>query len=166
MKVLKELLHKLNNKPDSQKQEHQIPEHYPFTQWYTYGMHKYKTADEDPTVEFIDRETGHRKTIVNANGKIVGFPGIEKGDWIDDLESEDCLSPIIRFRTGFERCGEDKYLMIWEAQPDGRYWEDEDGFGGTSDLEVRLYTFLDKKGNFTGPFRIYNVGNEKYFQAE
>ena len=53
-----------------------------------------------------------------------------------------------------------------QVQPDGMYWQDEDGYRGTSDEEVRLYTFLDSKGNFTGPFQIYNVGCRKYYEYE
>lgn len=52
--------------------------------------------------------------------------------------------------------------MVWEIQPDGRYWEDDDGFGGESDLEILLYTYLDDKGNFTGSFRTYSIGGEEF----
>ena len=52
--------------------------------------------------------------------------------------------------------------MLWQIQPDGRYWEDDDGFGGSPDEEVTLYAFLDEEGNFDGPFRIYQVGMRKY----
>lgn len=137
---------------------------YPFTQWCTFGMHLYKRADENPAVEFVEEKTGNRKKIVDEQGRIVNFPGIEKGKWMSYLESADSLDPVIRFRTCFKECGNGRYLMIWEVQPEGRYWEDDDGFGGTSDLEVRLYAVLDKNGDFTGPFRIYNVGNEKYYE--
>ena len=57
-------------------------------------------------------------------------------------------------------------IMLWEIQPDGRYWEDEDGFGGTSDAEVTLYTFLDENGDFTGPFRVYRIGAHDYYKPE
>lgn len=137
------------------------PRIYPFTQWVTFGIHLYKRADEDAAVEFVDEKSGHRKLIVDGQGRIVNFPGIEEGDWMKHLESTGCLEPVVRFRTEFEKWKEG-YLMIWEIQPDGRYWEDESGFGGTSDAEVRLYAFLDSEGKFTGPFRIYNVGCNKY----
>ena len=45
--------------------------------------------------------------------------------------------------------------MIWTIQLDGRFWEDEEGFGGTSDNEIRLSAILDKNGRFITPFRLY-----------
>lgn len=146
------------------KNNPQTSKRYPFTKCYTYGMHLYKTVGENPTVKFIEEKTGQRKTIVDRKGRIVGFPGIEKGNWVDALESEQCLEPVIRFRTDFECCEDNKYMMIWQVQPDGRYWADEDGFGMESEEEVRLYAFFDEKGNFTGPFRIYNVGVYNYYK--
>lgn len=159
-------LSKLQRKSHEESIENnpEVPKRYPFTQWYTFGMHLYKRADEDPTVEFVEEKTGKRKTIVDEKGRIVGFPGIEKGSWMNALESERRLEPVIRFRTEFECCKGNGYMMIWQVQPDGGYWEDEDGFGMEPDEEVRLYALLDEKGDFTGPFRIYNVGIHKYYE--
>ena len=75
------------------------------------------------------------------------------------------LRPQICFRTDFERRS-GRIIMLWQIQPDGRYWEDDGGFGGSSDEEVTLYAFLDEKGNFDGPFRIYSVGIRKYCEDE
>lgn len=162
MKRLTEWWKKAPEKSAENKPE--MPERYPFTIWYTYGMHLYRRAGDDPTVEFVEEKSGRRKTIVDREGRIVGFPGIEKGDWVRALESEECLEPVIRFRTDFQKCGEGRYMMIWQVQPDGRYWADDDGFGMNAEAEVRLYAFLDRKGDFAGPFRIYNVGVRRYYQ--
>lgn len=64
-------------------------------------------------------------------------------------ESNRALDHQIRFRTDFQRMDNHTIGMVWEIQPDDRYWEDDDGFGGASDLENLLYTYLDDKGNFT-----------------
>lgn len=56
-------------------------------------------------------------------------------------------------------------LMVWEVQPDGRYWEDEDGFRGTSDPEVKLYSHIDTLGCFSAPFRLYQVGVQKLYRG-
>ena len=129
----------------------------------TFGMHLSRHSRDKTEVVFVNKETGRRKTIIDAGGTIVDFPGILKeGKWIHYLESERYLEPDLRFTASFERWDEDKYIMMWMIQPDGRYWEDEDGFGGTSDSEIQLYTFLDENGDFTGPFQVYNVGRTHY----
>lgn len=53
--------------------------------------------------------------------------------------------------------------MDWMVQPDGRYWEDEYGFGRSFDEEIILYAYLNNNGSFITPFRIYSLGGEKYF---
>ncbi len=143
------------------------PKTYPFTQWCTFGNHQYRTHKEDPTVEFVDKKTGKRKLIVDFYGRIHNFPGIvEEECWVKYLTSKRNLMPIIRFRTDFEKYDDEKYIMIWEIQPDGRYWGDDDGFGMENDEEICLYAFIDKNGDFMGPFKIYSVGNKIFLDKE
>lgn len=144
------------------KEKRQTPETPPFTRWVTFGDHMYRSPGERCDVEFVDKGLGIRKVIVDNKGNIIAFPGIEKGDWMKFLSSSQYLKPVIRFRTDFKEYDNAHYIMIWEVQPEGRYWEDEDGFGGTSDLEVRLYALIDHAGCFTGPFRIYSIDSESY----
>lgn len=134
-----------------------IAEHPPLTQWETFG-------GGEP-IYFIDESRGIQKLIVDSNGNIRNFPGFSQEDlWVSQVDP--CyLKPLIRFCTSFERRG-GRLIMLWEIQPDGRYWEDEDGFGGTSDAEVTLYTFLDENGDFTGPFRVYRIGAHDYYKPE
>lgn len=54
-------------------------------------------------------------------------------------------------------------IMIWQVQPDGMYWRDEDGYGMTPDEEIRLYSFIDRNGRFTAPFKIYNIGTKQFY---
>lgn len=164
--ILKKLFNQ--NKRNSQKQTVQDsePEHPPFTRWLTFGNHMYRRDGERCDVEFIDNRLGIRKTIVDNKGNIIDFPGIEKGEWMEFIESENYLRSVIRFRTDFRKYDDKHYIMIWEVQPDGRYWEDDDGFGGTSDIEVCLYALIDHTGCFTGPFRIYTAGTTKYVDIE
>lgn len=157
--MLKKLFNQ--NSQEQQTNQNQKPERPPFTHWLTFGNHMYRRNGERCDVEFVDKRLGIRKTIVDNYGNIIDFPGIEKGKWMEFLESEKFLQPVIRFRTDFEKYDDTHYIMIWEVQPDGRYWDD-DGFGGTNDMEVRLYALIDHMGCFTGPFRIYSAGAEKY----
>lgn len=133
------------------------------SQWYTYGMHMYRSADEDSSVWYINQEKGIRKLVVDKFGKILDFPGIQKEDiWTKNV-CERYLVPQIRFRTDFERRN-GKIIMLWQIQPDGRYWEDEDGFGMENDVEIKLYSFLDANGNFEAPFRLYKMGTQYFDQ--
>lgn len=49
----------------------------------------------------------------------------------------------IRFRRLENNEG---FHAVWEIQPDGRYWMDEDGFGMENSIELSLYTDLDNEG--------------------
>lgn len=136
----------------------------PFTPWYTYGDHMYRSPGESAEVLFSNPKTGEKRLMVDNDGNIKNFPGIEKKDfWVKELSSERCLWPVVRFRTEFSKYGMNRYIMRWQVQPDGRYWADEDGYGMTIDSEVVLYAFIDKNGDFMGPFRIYSIGGKKVF---
>ena len=107
--------------------------------------------------------TPMQQKAIDTDGNILRFPGIIQEEfWLKEV-SANALRPQIRFRTSFER-RKDRWIMLWQIQPDGRYWEDEDGFGAENDLEVTLYTYVDENGDYTGPFRIYEIGDQCYCQ--
>ncbi len=116
--------------------------------------------------EFVNPSKGIRKVIVNKNSDILDFPGIENYEIVRQLIQNGSTSPMVRYRTEFEKQSDGSHIMIWQIQPEGRYWEDDDGFGGEDDSEIRLYSYLDEDGKFTIPFRIYNVDNTKYFGTD
>lgn len=91
-----------------------------------------------------------RRCIVNANGQIENFPGIVKGDWEKELEYP--LNTTTQFRFWIFPFKEGKALVDWTLQPDGRYFEDEDGFGGENINEITLHSHLNHNGVFTEPF--------------
>ena len=115
----------------------------------------------DSSVFFVDENRGIRKMLVDENGMIQHFPGIVREPFWTGQVSAGALFPRIRYRTDFEyRNGQ--WRMLWQVQPDGAFWADNDGFGRGKEEEVILYTFVDSNGNFTGPFRIYSVGDREY----
>lgn len=127
----------------------------------TFGKHRYRYKGEIAEVILIDDELEYEKMLIDDNGVIMDFPGIEKGDWTRYLEGNFDEGQI-RFRTEIHQLeNKDGFRIIWEIQPDGMYWRDESGFGMTSDVELRLYADLDNEGIFKGPFRIYSIGDEK-----
>jgi len=145
---LSDLFKKRN--PPAAKEKRETPY---LTQTVVFGMHRYRSADEDSSVYFVDEKRGIRKMLVNSRGVIQCFPGFKDKESLQKLVSNAALYPQICFRTSFEK-QEQGWKMLWEIQPDGRYWEDEDGFGGTNDEEVTLFTYVDENGDFTGPFEL------------
>lgn len=135
------------------------------SQYWTLGAGSYRHRE----VAEVIFTNNIKRTIIDNDGCICDFPGFDiseedKRRLERSLEDGKLPVPVVHFRTEFySRKSDDRFLMIWEVQPDGRYWEDEDGFGGTSDPEVRLYSHIDELGRFTEPFRIYNIGAEKFY---
>ena len=114
----------------------------------------------DSSVYFVDENRGIRKMLVDESGVICSFPGIVKESfWTDRMKCR--LDSRIRYRTDFVRCG-DSWRILWQVQPDGRYWADSDGFGIEDDEEIFLYTGVDADGNYTGPFRLYSINGKMY----
>ena len=132
------------------------------TQTVIFGMHPYRSADEDSSVYFVDENRGIRKMLTDSRGNIQNFPGMIKEDFWAKEVAPNYLKPCVGFRSSFEK-REDGWLFLWQLQPDGWYWADEDGFGAEKDVEVILYTFVDLDGNFTGPFRLYSLDGTSYF---
>ena len=81
----------------------------------------------DDPVYFVDEQHGIRTVLVDSTGTIQNFPGIIKEDFWTSQVSPNAMKPEIRFRTSFEQRN-DRWIMLWQIQPDGRYWADEDGF--------------------------------------
>lgn len=127
----------------------------------TFGMHPYRSADEDSSVFFVDENRGIRKRIIDSRGNIQNFPGVIKEDfWVKQV-APNYLKQQVRFRSSFEK-RDNGWIFLWQLQPDGWYWADEGGFGAENDSEVVLYTYLDLNGDFTGPFRIYKLDSRGY----
>lgn len=142
----------------------QCRKYAPFSAWSTYGNHMYRRPGERADVIFTTK-TGEKKIIVDNDGRIMDFPGIKKEDfWMKEIQVKKFLDPVICFWTRFAKYDNERYIMYWQVQPDGRYWEDEDGFGMEPDEEITLYAFIDQEGNFMGPFEIYQIGWKKYLE--
>ena len=92
-----------------------------------------------------------RCCIVDGTGRIQNFPGIEDGQWKKDLNYP--LTDKVQFAFWICDYVDGKAPVRWTLQPDGRYFEDEDGFGSEDCEEVTLYSCLDTNGKFTEPFR-------------
>ena len=83
--------------------------------------------------------------IVDESGTIENFPGIVDGDWKNELEFP--LGKKTQFRFWIYDYKDGKASVEWMLQPDGRYFDDEDGF------EITLWSYIDTNGFFTEPFK-------------
>lgn len=92
-----------------------------------------------------------KRCIVDAHGMIQGFPGIADGPWKSSLVCP--LDRKVQFCFGINAYRDGKALVEWTLQPDGRYFEDEDGFGGEDCEEIILISYIDTNGLFTEPFK-------------
>lgn len=127
----------------------------------TAGMHLYRRADEDSSVFFVDENRGIRKMIIDSYGNIQNFPGIIREEFWAKHVAPNYLKQQVRFYSNFEK-RDNGWIFLWQVQPDGWYWADEHWFGAEDDLTVVLYTYVDLNGDFTSPFRIYQLDTRGY----
>ena len=88
--------------------------------------------------------------IVDKEGYINRFPGVIEGRWKDELEMPFDMKARFSFRIYKFKDG--RAQVAWTLQPDGRYFEDEDGFGAEHCDEITLCSYIDNNGNFLCPF--------------
>ena len=112
----------------------------------------------DYAVLFTNEERNIQTQIVDREGNICGFPGVEYTQaLVQELGKREIL-PVVKYETRFERSAAGGFLMIWTVRPDGFYWTDSWGFGAEDYESVELYARIDENGRFTGPFRLYRIG--------
>ena len=111
-------------------------------------------------VIFVNRAKDIRKLVIK-NNEFVGFPGIENPELIMPHYKEDSdIEPYLRFGSSCEYSAKEQRCVIyWTIQPDGRYYADSDGFGGENQDEITLYIYVDDEGDYVGKFRIKNIGD-------
>lgn len=95
-----------------------------------------------------DRKCNH--CITDKNGSFLKFPGVKKGSWEKEIDGKFCSAVLFTFSVS--KFVDGVSYVIWLVQPDGRYFEDEDGFGGEKCSEIRLYSMMNTKGEFICPF--------------
>ncbi len=135
-----------------------------FSQMTTFGDHMYRREGQVTEIIMENSRTGVRKTIVDDHGIIMDFPGLAHPELIE-LYCNGYVGKRIRFRSEISTLG-DQYALIWQIQPDGRYWEDDDGFGGTSDVEIDLYARINDAGYFIEPFHICSIGSNRLYGTD
>jgi len=92
------------------------------------------------------------RCIVDGEGMIQNFPGVQEGDWREAAEFP--VDSRVRFAFWIYGYKDGKAAVRWLVQPDGRYFEDEDGFGAEHCEEIEMHSYLDEEGRFTEPFSV------------
>jgi hypothetical protein len=114
------------------------------------------------TVLFKNKEKNISKQIIDRDGNIIDFPGVEYTDKLkEELESWN-IAPVVKYKAKFEKIDEGKFIMVWTVRPDGRYWMDSWGFGAEDYESLSLYTYIDSDGNFMMPFKLYSIGYQRF----
>ena len=107
------------------------------------------------------------KTLVEANGRIVDFPGIEPwtAERVRHIVGEQPKG-FARYGISFRSHKDDLFTVYWTIQKDGLYSADEDGFGMTDDEKIVLFAHINGEGSFVNPFRLYERGGFRYYYGE
>lgn len=126
------------------------------------GVSTYHNVRHNPSVFFVDEDLDVCRQLVDQWGNIRNFPGIDYDALFVEEYGKHKVEPIVKFGAQFVLCPNDCYMMIWTVRPDGRYWMDHWGFGAEDYEDVRMYSYIDKKGNFVQPFRLYSIGDRLF----
>ncbi len=117
----------------------------------------------NPATYFVNETLDICRQIIDPSGEIRNFPGIEADPYlIAACPYYRKLPPILRYDARFSEVRDGKIQMVWTLREE--YWDpgDEWGFGTEEEPAVELHTFLDERGNFTSPFRLYAIGKTVY----
>lgn len=101
------------------------------------------------------------KAVLDESGNIKNFPGLVNDErWEKKHRLGQCYD--VRFGAQFSPLEQNKYLMLWEIQPSGWHWVDDDGFGFSGDSSITLYSVIDSDGTFTKEFELYSIDRTRY----
>ena len=119
----------------------------------------------DFSVHFTNTEKNIHKQIIDSDGNILDFPGVEYTDVLKTELGKGIIEPVVEYAAEFETLDDGSLIMVWTVRPDGRYWMDSWGFGAEDYESLSLYSYIDTDGNFTMPFKLYSIGYTVYGQS-
>lgn len=108
--------------------DHRTKEAYEFMDRYEHFVH-FTAADVDwDSLKDLDKEYRHRAGCGDAH-----FP-----------------THVCEFENGIAK-------VLWQINPDGMYYMDEDGYGMTNDQEIQLVGSIDRTGRVVEKYRLAPV---------
>ena len=101
------------------------------------------------------------KTLVNVHAGDIDFEKVNK---LENPQNAHTLTAeynflIWNFTNGVA-------LVEWTLYPDGRFFEDENGFGGESCNETTIFGYIDTLGNVLIPFQNMNMEEKVQFRID
>lgn len=97
---------------------------------------------------------GEKIVLLDSEGDAI-FVKPEDFIWSDPVLSdykETILTMHPRYGFSVNEFVDNQASVSWTLQPDGLYWADEDGYGGTDENEIEMIAIIDKNGNILKPF--------------
>jgi hypothetical protein len=116
----------------------------------------------DYTVIFTNEKKHIHKQIIDCDGNILEFPGVEYTEVLTEELGAGSIKPVVRYEAVFEKIDDSRLIMVWTVRPDGRYWMDSWGFGAEDYESLSLYSYIGSDGNFLMPFKLYSIGDTFY----
>ncbi|MFZ5969709.1 MAG: hypothetical protein ACOYVK_21320 [Bacillota bacterium] len=118
------------------------------------GMVLYSHQDTKEKL-LLNQATGRKIKLVDDFGSVVHITERDIDfERVGRLENNYNAARLwSRYYYGVEPYRNGIAMVTWTLYPEGRYFEDEDGFGGEDCLETNIYGFMDKEGKIIVPFR-------------
>jgi hypothetical protein len=105
--------------------------------------------------------TNRHNILTNVQLEDINFERVDK---LENAYNAHQL--VVKYGFGIERFINRVALVWWTLYPDGRFFEDEDGFGGENCNETTVYAYMDILGKIIIPFRDMTAEEIKLFRIE
>lgn len=101
------------------------------------------------------------KRLVNIHAGDIDFEKVDK------LENpQNAYSLTAEYQFSIWKFTNGVALVCWTLYPDGRFFEDENGFGGECCNETTISAYIDTLGNIIIPFQDMNSEEEVLFRIK
>ncbi len=106
--------------------------------------------------------------IMNKDSILTNIqPGDIDFEKVDRLENSHNAHELkVHYGLGIETFINGAAFVWWTLYPDGRYFEDEDGFGGENCNETTVYAYIDTLGRVIIPFQDMSSEEKKNYRIE
>lgn len=102
----------------------------------------------------VDKKNGDVVELVDKEGNMVAFTleDVSQSVIDRDVETGNARALLARYWFFVHEFKGGKAAVEWTICPDGRYFADEDGFGGDDCDELTVTAVIDRKGKVLVPF--------------
>lgn len=126
------------------------------------------TDDHGVEKSIYNSITGEKFLIIDKSKNVIGIKNehinFKRVDLLENTHNATKLYAPYGFEIGYFQNGVS--MLSWTLYPDGRYFEDEDGFGGENCNETTVYAFINTNGKIVIPFRDMNEEEKNMLRKE